>query len=175
MLVLTGSSARESIAQASSDEKQRECLSQINQRAAALSASDWQQLQRLAKRYIDTCKAIYGSEDLATAHGDVAIANLRLDNATAALSAAESCIALFYSNSGCHLGKVEAMLKLGRIPEARTALNIAEKLVAHLAAAAERELQRANHPSERELYAAKLNLLRAQESVVEGLRRSLSP
>jgi len=67
------------------------------------------------------------------------------------------------------------MLKLGRMPEARAALNIAEKLVAHLAAAAERELQRASHPAERELHAAKLNLLRAQESVVEGLRRRVSP
>lgn len=173
-LVLSGFAAHESIAQASPDEK-KECVSQIRQRTAAFVAEDWQQLQRLAKRYIDTCKAIYGSEALSDAHGAIAFANLRFGNASASLSAAESCIALFYSNSGCHLAKVEAMLKLGRIPEAHAELQFAEKLVAHLSAMAERELQSASHPAERELQAAKLYLLRAQESQVERLRQRVSP
>jgi hypothetical protein len=174
LFVLIGLNTIDSFAQSPSGERERECVSHINQRTAALVADDWREVERLAKRYLETCKEVHESEHLACAYEQIAIANRRLNDPKSALTATETCIALFYSNSGCHLEKAEAMLKLGHIRGARSALDIAEKLVPHLIRSVEQDMERANHRSARELYAAKLRELRAQQRVIEAMRPKVS-
>lgn len=170
LLVFMVSGAVDALAQTTSEQKSQECISLIKERTAALVANDWQQLERLAKRYLQTCRGVHDSESLANAQEDLANAYFELGNRTAALSATEACIDLFYASPGCHVRRAVLLLKLGRLRDARAALAIAEKLVGHLITTTERDLQRAAHPLERELNAAKLEKLRALESRIEALR-----
>lgn len=158
------------LAQTTSKQKNQECISLINERTAALVADDWQHLERLAKRYLQTCRSVHDPESLANAQEDLAIAYLKLGNLTAALLATESCIDLFYASAGCHVRWTELLLKLERPQEARASLAIAEKLVGYLITTTEKNLQRAAHPLERDLNAAKLEKLRALEYRISTLR-----
>jgi len=168
------SGAIDALAQATSEQKAYECVSLIKERTAARAADDWQQLERLAKRYLQTCKGVHNSEDLANAQEDISTAYFELGNLTAALSVAEACISLYYASPGCHVRRVVVFLELGRLRDARAALAVAEKLVAHLITNTENDLQRDAHPLDRELNSAKLNYLRSLESRIDQLRRQVN-
>lgn len=159
------------VVQAGNEEKARQCVTLIKEQTAALVARDWSQLERLAKQYLQDCKEVHDSEAYSGGYEHLAIANMYLGNEVAALAMSEKCINIFYGNSGCHVEKVQALIKLKRISEARDALEIAERLVAHLIDNNERHLHETHHPIYKELYSAKLYQLRAEKSLLEQIRR----
>jgi tetratricopeptide (TPR) repeat protein len=146
------------------------CIAQIKQRTAALVAQDWSALERLAERYAKICKNVFGEEDHSSAYEQMAIANVRLNNAKKALSASDSCINISYSNSGCHLQKIEALIMLKRLPDARATLDKAERLIRHLIDLNERDLRDARTALNKELFESRLNNLGAQQSHASALR-----
>jgi len=140
LLVIMVVGAVDAIAQTTSEQKNQECISLIKERTAALAAKDWQQLEWLAKRYLQKCRGVHDSESLASAQEDLANAYFELGNLMAALSATEACIDLFYASPGCHVISAVVLLKLGRLQDVRAAHSIAERLVGHLITTTERYL-----------------------------------
>jgi hypothetical protein len=164
-----------SMAQSSAASSVREaCVVQINERTAALVGKDWPQLERLARRYLVSCRGVFGAVDLSTAHEHLAFVGLETNRPTAALSAVEDCIATFYGNSGCHVKRVAALVELKRLREAREALSIAERWVRHNLSVAEGNLRRAATPLERELYRAQIEGYQAQAGWAAALRDRLA-
>ena len=160
-------------AQTASKEKAQQCVTQMGEQTAALVARDWPQLERLAKRYLQDCKGVFGSELYSDAYLHIAIANIQLDDSAAALAASETCIDIFYANSGCHVQKVLALIKLKRFAEALTESEIAEKLVDYLIKRNERDLREASQPVDKELYSSKDDNLKAQKSLLNSIRPQL--
>lgn len=150
--------------------QEKMCIAQLEQRTAALVAQDWSELERLAERYAKTCKNVFGEEDYSSAYENMAIANVHLNNAKKALSASDSCINISYSNSGCHLLKIEALIRLKRLPDARTTLDKAERLIKHLIDLNERDLRNARTALDKELFEARLSNLSAQQSRASAIR-----
>jgi hypothetical protein len=161
------------VAQTGSKDNMEQCTTQMNERAAALVAQDWPQLERLAKRYLQDCKGVFDSENYSTAYEEIAMANLQLNNPAATLVASEKCIDIFYANSGCHVNKVQALIKLKRFAEARTEFGIAERLVGYLIESNEKDLHVASHPVYKKLYSSKDRNLRAQKSLLDRIRPHL--
>ena len=152
--------------------KQKACISQINQRTAALVSEDWSELERLAERYVKTCKNAFDDDDYdsSSAYEQIAIANVKLNNIIKALAASESCISTFYSNSGCHLQRIEALIRLKRLTEARASLDKTEKLIKHLIELADRDIRDARSELEKELFLSRLSNLNAQQSDALAIR-----
>lgn len=148
----------------------RRCIDQINQRSAALVAEDWSALERLAEFYAKSCKDVFDNQDYSTAYEHVAIANVKMNNAKKALAASDMCINITYSNSGCHLQRVEALLKLARRPDAGAALEKAERLISHLISLTERDIKDAPTPLDKEVVESHLNNLNAQKRHAAALR-----
>lgn len=160
-------------AQTGSEDNMEHCTNQMNERTAAFVARDWPQLERLAKRYLQDCKGVFDSENYSNAYLDIAIANIQLNNSAAALAASETCIDIFYANSGCHTQKVLALIKVKRFAEARTEFEIAERLVGYLIERNERDLREASQPVYKEFYSSKDYNLKAQKSLLDSIRPQL--
>ncbi len=174
VLVLTGVLLIVSMPASARDdtyEKQMKCVEHINQRTAATVAGDFEELARLSERYLITCKNIFGDEDYSTAYKDLTYAYFKLGNSRKAVSIGEACIKFFYSNSGCHMWRIESLLALKRVNEAKVALERTEKLIMHLIELRTRELQTTTATIDLELLNAKLNELRAQKAHAESIRR----
>lgn len=131
-----------------------ECAKQVEQRTAALLARDWLKLEVLATRYLQRCAAAVEPENLSEAHWSIAAAKMETGQYTEALRASDDCIGVFYSNASCHLSKAEALVGLKRFGEARTALEMTERLTEELLDNTERQLSTAKG-QERELYQAR--------------------
>ncbi len=151
-------------------QKQR-CIEQINQRTAALVAEDWSVLERLAQQYAKTCKSVFDNDDHSKAYEHIAIANVRMNNGKKALAASDRCINIAFSNSGCHLQKVEALIQLKRHSEAKALLERTEKLVQHRISITERDLRDARAPLEKELLEARLKELAAQQEHAVAVKK----
>ena len=137
-----------------------ECLTKINERTAALVAQDWIELERMAEQYSRICKGAFSASDDSSAFENIALANFRKGKAKIALSAAESCIRLSFSNSGCHVWRLEALVALGRIDEARTSFERVERLLTHLMENNDKNLAEATALQQKELFEAiRANLL----------------
>jgi hypothetical protein len=149
-------------------EWKNQCYTQIAEQTAALAARDWPQLERLAKRYLQDCKAAHDSETCSKAYENIATANIQLNNPIAALAASNECIYTFYGNAGCHVKKVEALIYLERLAEAQTEFKIAERLLAHLIKVNERALRK-YEPSENGLYSIKGSYLRVQKELLDAI------
>ena len=78
-----------------------------------------------------------------------------------------------YANSGCHVMKVQALIKLKRFAEVRTAFEIVERLVDYLIERNEKDLREASHPVYKEFYSSKDYNLRAQKSLLDAIRPQL--
>lgn len=181
LLVSMVSGAVDALAQTTVKQKQQECVSLIKERTAAIVTRDWKQLEKIAKRYIQTCKSVHDSESIANAHMDLANAYSGLGNQSSALAATEACIDLFYASPSCHVYRVEFLLKLERRQDARAALTIAEKLVGYLIPTTEKDLQRTIDSDQSELntamrtlYTAKLEQLRGLEDHIDWLRPQMN-
>lgn len=151
------------------------CIAGINERTAALVAEDWQNLARISDNYLKTCKGVFDAEDFSGAYENMAGANIGLGNPKKALSAADSCIATYYANIGCHVQRAVALIALQRLPDARVALDRSEKLIAHRIEATTRDLRTARHTPEKELLEARLNNFEAQQSHAAALRAQHFP
>src|SRR5436190_5626038 len=90
------------------------CTEQLQERTAAMTARDWSSLDKLAKRYVQSCHGVTDALDISTAYEDMAIANLLMNRVQNALEAANSCVTTYYANPGCHLQKARALLAFNR-------------------------------------------------------------
>jgi len=158
------------VAQADSQDKKRECITLLEEQTAALTAEDWTHLEKLAKRYLQDCKEVSDSENYSFAHESIAIANIRLNNPAAALEASKTCIDVYYTNVGCHVTKIRALINLQRVSDARASFEIAERLVAHVIEINERDLHETSDPLEKKVYAAKEHYLNAQKGLLDSIR-----
>lgn len=145
----------------------------MNESTSALVAQDWRQLERLARRYIQDCKGVFDSENLSLAIENIVIANMELNNIKIALEESQKCIDSYYDNLGCHVLKIEALIKLNRIPEARDEFNVAKRLLGHQLEMNEQNQQRASSQIEKEIYSTNLGKLRALESKLSRLHPKL--
>ena len=149
-----------------------ECLAKLNDRTAALVTQDWIELERMAEQYSRICKGAFSANDDSSAFENIALANFKKGNAKKALSATEFCIKLYFSNSGCHVWRLEAQVALGRIDEARTSYERVERLLTHLIETNDKNLAEATAPQQKELYeAVRANLL-AQFNQAISLRNN---
>ena len=155
--------------------RQDACIAGINERTAALVAQDWQSLERFSEKYVRTCKGVFYAEDFSGAYEGIADANIALGNPKKAIAAADACIATFYANTGCQLQRAVALIELKRLPEARSALDRAEKLIAHRAETARRDLKTVGQGQGKELVEANINKLEAQQSHATALRGKYFP
>jgi tetratricopeptide (TPR) repeat protein len=151
------------------------CIAAINERTAALVARDWQSLERFSENYVRSCKSVFSAEDFSDAYERIADANIAMANPKKALAAAETCIAVFYGKTGCHLNRALALIGLKRRPEARTALDRAERLIAHRAETAKRELRTLGQGQEKELAESQIYMLEAQQSLATSIRGKYFP
>jgi len=156
-------------------EQERWCYAWVTERAAARAAQDYPRLERLANQFIRDGKWLLdlGPENYemySEAYEDLIDVYFSRDDFMAALEASEKCIDVFYPNPSCHQSKVMALAALGRKPEARTACDIAERLVAHLIRVNERNLRQASQPIDKERYSNKLEGLKVRKFLLEGLR-----
>lgn len=159
------------LAQSDSQDKKRECLTLLEERTAATDAKDWKQLEKLAKRYLQNCKGVDDSEWYSTGYENLGAANIQLNNAMAALTASETCIDIYYRNAGCHINKVQALIKLKRLSEARNSIEIAERLLAHVTDKNERDLRETSDPLKKEVYSSKQVHLNSLKRLLDSLRR----
>jgi len=146
------------------------CVVQLTQRTAAMVAEDWPELERLAERYVKTCKNVVQDEDYSLAYLDMAVANVQLNYARKALSASELCINIYYSNCGCHMQKIMALIALNRLTDARATLNKAERLIEHLIDVSDRDQGNGRSASEMELLKSHRNNLSSQQRLAASIR-----
>jgi len=164
-----------SFAQESSFKRNRaNCIEQINEQTAAFVAQDWQQLERLAQKYLSECRTVMENADLSSAYEHIATVKLETQKPSEALTAADSCLKTYYSNSGCHILRVEAFIMLKQESRAREALNIADRLTRHNLDGAERDRSQARSKLEEELFDAKIKNYQAQLNTIRELRLQLS-
>ena len=158
--ILLGAFGSPAYSQEPLSKHKNECLTKINERTAALVAQDWIELERMAEQYSRICKGAFSANDDSSAFENIALANFRRGNPKKALSATDSCIKLSFSNSGCHVWRLEALVALGRIDEARTSFERIERLLTHLMENNDENLAEATAPQQKELYeAVRTNLL----------------
>ena len=149
----------------------RLCTDQMRARTAAFVARDWAQVERLAKEFVRECKNVLDAEDVGNAYEQIAIASVELDNLAAARAAEDACINILYAHAGCHVSKVGTLIKLDRLAEARTALDMAQRLIKHAVEITEEKLVDAPDQASRRVYLAKLRKLNAYQSYAERLRQ----
>ncbi len=146
------------------------CDVQLDEQLSVLDAKDWLQLDRLARRYVRSCREASGAYDLSIGYEHIVMASLEMNRPRDALEAADSCIGTFYANSGCHVLKVSALLGLDRVREARDSFRIAERLVKHALSRVESELPNTRDPSELKVCLWKKTMYKAQLKAIEALR-----
>jgi tetratricopeptide (TPR) repeat protein len=146
------------------------CVSLVLDRAAAIHAKDWPQVERLAEESIRTCTNFIDTESLAGSYESVSTASLEQNNFKKALSTSEICISIYYALPECHLRKVEALIALRRFPEAKATLDKVDRLIAYVTSTKKAEMITARNVGDRKLVASKLELLDAQKSHASALR-----
>jgi hypothetical protein len=146
------------------------CIEQKRERTAAVNARDWPNLDRLSKRYVQSCRGVTGAQDISNAYEDIARANRRRHRAQDALEAANMCVTTYYANPGCHLEKAQAMLALNRLIEARDILDVTERLLKSALTENDLAFRSAYHSLERELHLTIKKNYEAQLGLVEDLR-----
>ena len=114
------------------------------------------------------------NEDLSSAYWHIATVKLETQKPSEALTAADLCLKTYYSNSGCHILRVEALIMLKQESRAREALNIADRLTRHNLDIAERDRSRAPTKPEAELFDSKIKLYQSQLNTIGDFRLQLS-
>lgn len=152
-------------------ELKRKCISAINQRTAAFAARDWGTLEKRAKSYVSQCKGAFDDRDLSEAQQQIAYAQIELNRPVDGLAAASSCIETYYANSACHIRKVVALQKLGRLEEAKRSIMIALRLIEHNIDVTKLNLTRPLEALERELLESRLKEFEAQLGEAQAFQR----
>ena len=152
--------------------QKRQCIDLVNQQTAAFVAEDWEQLNRIAMKFINSCKEVYTARDLASGYSSQATALNRLGRPREALIAADSCIGIYYPDPTCHLERVYALIGLKRFSQVRGALGVTERLAKHNLETAENNL---NSPTvddlEKELFRSEINLFKSILNKIEALKK----
>jgi len=144
------------------------------EQTAALVAEDWNQLDKIARYYIQSCGGgDCDAKSIASAFNNISIANFEMLRFSEALESANSCIEAFYVTPGCHFLKTKALLEMGRISEAQTSFRITEKLVKHCLSKNESELKAAPDSSHRNLYLSEKNLYESVQGALQRLKAQL--
>lgn len=144
-----------------------------NESTAALVASDWVSLDRLARKDVQSCGSSDGPQRLAQAYERLSFANNKFGRASEALKAADQCITTQYSRSGCHIEKAQALVLQGRVQEAWTVLDVADRLAGHAYEIAKRDLASAQTDSDEELQSSKLALHESELAQIARIRKDL--
>jgi len=155
--------------------RQEACIDGMNDRTAALVAQDWQNLERLSESYLKMCKGVFDSENISSTYEHIATANIMLGNPKKSLTASDACIETYYANTGCHLERSVALIRLRRMSEARVELDRVDKLIAHRTEISKRDLVSARTALDKELIESRLNNLEAQQSYSAALREKHFP
>ena len=172
-IVFTGLPA---LGQDAISKRQTDCVARINERTAALAARDWDELERLAEQYSKLCKGVFSASDDSTAFEHVALANYYgKGNYRKALAANDACIRTSFSNSGCHVSRLQVLVALGRTAEARASYERVERLLSHLMESNDRSLADAATPQQKELHEAVRRNLVAQMREAASLKDAHFP
>lgn len=151
------------------------CISSRDQRTAAVVAQDWQEVSKRANASLALCKGFLDDQDLSAEYGFIATsANIR-NRPEEALNAALTCLNDYYSNGACHVEKVIALTALDRSDDARTALDIAIRLIQHNIELLEQDLDKVLEPRDRELKESHLETDRVILNQARELDRLLQP
>jgi len=149
-------------------QKQTECIEQVRERTAAIKTEDWPQLERIARRFIQSCDGVYSRQEIANAYGDAATANYEMGRFKEALIQANAGIATHYLETSNHLERVKALFALLQISEAKESFRVTDNLI-HLAVERNsEELQTAQSEVERKLF---LSIKGLYESQLQALNR----
>ena len=152
-----------------------ECTEQIKERTAALQMRDWPQVDRITRRFIQSCSGVSNRRDIASAYGDVAFANFEMGQFDEALAQANAGIATQYLEPSSHLEKVKALLALNKTTEAKEGFKVADH-VFHLAIernnaklqTARFDFERESHLVDSDLYKSKLYFLKSELKLLES-------
>ena len=157
-------------AQSLSERRQTDCIARINDRTAALVAQDWQELERRAEEYSKQCKGAFSADDDSMALENIALANFKQGKSKKAIVAADACLRLSFSNSGCHIWRIQALFASGNVSDARSSLERFDRLLAHLIERNDKELTAARSALDREFYESIRNKYQAQSEQAAALR-----
>lgn len=160
------------LGQSSVEAKASICIEQMEERDATMFSEDWLQLERLSNTYIGVCKGVLSSESYSRAYQDLSIAQYELGKVEESAATASTCISKFYRNSGCHVQKLLALIRLERTEEARETFRITEKLLTYLSHANRQNLRNASTRLQRALYLSTQTNLNAQIGLLRSLRES---
>lgn len=150
------------------------CISLHNEKTAALVADDWENLDRLAREYIKKCKGVFDADWLSGAYENIALANNSRGKFKSALIASESCVKAYYGSPGCHIEKAKALMSIGKISEAKEALDISEKLAGHALEGAQWNFNHARSELDKELYTSYISRYESSLELINYLRTKLA-
>ena len=123
----------------------------MKQRTAAVAAQDWPEVTRRANASLALCAGFFDDQELSDEYGFIATSANIQNRPEEALKAALTCLNQDYSNGACHVEKVIALTALDRSDDARTALDIAIRLIQHNIELLERDLGKELEPRDRAL------------------------
>jgi hypothetical protein len=153
----------------SSLQDKTECAEQIKERTAAIRMEDWPQLDRIARRFIQSCGGIFGRRDIASAFSSVASANNEMGRFEEALAQANAGIATHYLEPSNHLEKAKALLSLHDMVEAKKAFRIADHVL-HLAIEQNEQELRNARDADKELHLVHRELYQSEILILEKYR-----
>lgn len=104
------------------------CVGLLNDRAAALTVSDWSALREISTTFLRECKSVEDRNTLTGARTDIAISYVEQGQFRDALKSADECIKQHYSHPSCHLVRGQALAGLKQNVEAKQAFHRAEQL-----------------------------------------------
>jgi hypothetical protein len=116
------------------------CITVRQSASAAMQARDWVALERFAQRIITTCQSTLAQPYYrASEYSTLAMAQVELGKATAALATSNRCLDETYAEPNCHVTKVDALILLRRTTEAKSATERAMRVTTEAMARVERE------------------------------------
>lgn len=154
--------------------QERFCVEQVQTRTAALVARDWSHLLAAADTHIRKCGRVFGAESLSEAHEHRVQALNGLKQPTKALQAADDCISVYYGNTGCHVLRALVLVNLKRYEASLASLDRADKLIVAGLESLARDLERPQHPLDRELAESTVEKLKAHQELADELRKTAS-
>jgi S1-C subfamily serine protease len=142
------------------------CANLTRAAVAAVHNSDWRNLLEVSSDYERECAGIVETVDLANAMGLQAESLFWLSKFAEALSTAERCLAILQLPY-CHLGKGRALVGLGRVEGARTALQEAKRSAGAFITLADSQVRLAPTDSNRQLWSARRSNYRGHSKLAD--------
>ena len=159
-------------AEAGNADQMNRCSDLVRQRSAALTVRDWNNLERLAKKYIVDCKTVVGDESLSYAYLDIATSLFERSRYKEAIEAADAGINLKYDDPGNHLIKARAYMMLKDNQNAIENLNKTEKIAQLALNNCQEELKYADS-NNMKMINSHMNYLKSMLEIIVALREKL--